>query len=84
MSAVGDLSPGDLVTLSVTDLSAVFIARTEHPLWPHLQLVIWKMPDGSWSHDALFAHQEIGTITPSAPEERTARLRRALWNGRAV
>lgn len=84
MSAVGDLLPGDLVTLSVTDLSAVFIARTEHPLWPHLQLVIWKMSDGSWSHDALFAQQEIGTIAPSTSDERKARLRRALWGGRAA
>lgn len=77
MARVSDLMPGNKVTL--LNRSAVFIARTEHPLWPHLQLVVWKMDDGTWSHDALNIDQHVGNIEPWAePLDRRANLQRAL------
>jgi hypothetical protein len=71
----------------VADRWAVFVARTEHPIWPHLQLVIWRMDDGSWSHDALLARQDVGAVTDATPDERRHRLREAMlrnpdeWRG---
>lgn len=76
MSRIYELTPGDLVTNA--DMSAVFVARTEHPIWPHLQLVIWRMDGGSWSHDALDARQDVGLIRLATAEERASRLRDAL------
>jgi len=73
---VAHLQPGDEVTTA--GMTAVFIAATKHPLWPSLQLVVWRLADGEWSHDALDARQEIGHISPSTTEERHARLRAAL------
>lgn len=79
-SRVCDLQPGDEVTNA--GMSAVFVAATQHPIWPSLRLVVWRMPDGrGWSHDALNAQQEIGVVTPSTLEERMARVRKALLEG---
>lgn len=79
MTRVIDLLPGDLVT--VDHESAVYIAQARHPLWPSLQLVIWRMENGSWSHDALSPAQDVGRAAPSTAEEREQRLRRALLAG---
>lgn len=81
---VHDLLPGDLVNLG--GHSAVFIADTEHPIWPHLRMVIWRTDPalglpGNWSHDALDFRQEVGTLTPATAVERAARLRDALLGG---
>lgn len=79
-SRVRDLQSGDEVRNA--GMSAVFVVATQHPIWPSLQLVVWRMPDGNgWSHDALDARQEIGDITPSTIEERMVRLRKALLEG---
>jgi uncharacterized protein (DUF779 family) len=80
-TTVAELVPGDLVVN--THRSAVFIARTQHPLWPHLQLVIWHLhePGYEWSLDALDARQEVGDITPASDEDRAMRLRSALLIG---
>ena len=75
MATVAELVPGDLVTLCQD--SAVFIGRGEHPVWPRLMLVIWRLGDG-WSLDALSARQEVGDVTPSTHDERQQRLRAAL------
>ena len=57
----------------------VFVARVEsHPLWPGLCMVIWKLADGSWSHDALDPRQDVGEPKPSTAEQRVERLRYAL------
>lgn len=85
MSTVAELLPGDLV--SNGGMSAVYITRTTHPIWPHLELVIWRMEDGSWSHDALLARQDVGAVTDATTPERRVRLHRALvgdpdeWQG---
>jgi hypothetical protein len=76
---VGDLLPGDLVT-SGTE-SAVFVGSCRHPLWPLLRLVIWRLGDGGWSHDALGMVQEVGEVSPATEAERTERLRAALIGG---
>lgn len=83
---VVDLIPGDEVTI-FGGSSAVFVARTDHPIWPNLQLVVWRLPKGhpigEWSHDALSPVQEVGDVTRSTPDERQARLRAALLGGRS-
>lgn len=57
-----DLLPGDVFATSpiAPEEHAMFIARTQHPIWPHLQLVIWRMTGGRWSHDALDILQDVG------------------------
>jgi hypothetical protein len=81
MAMVWELQPGDLVRQDDTDMEATFITNTPHPLFHGLQLVIWKMPDGSWSLDALRGDQEIGHVVESTRAEREARLRGALLGG---
>ena len=82
MSRVDELTPGDLVTNPTINKAAIFVARTTHPIWPDFQLVIWRMDDGSWSHDALLARQEIlGDVSPATAADREARLRGALLDG---
>lgn len=81
---VMDLQPGDLVNHGPH--SATFVAQTRHPIWPHLQLVIWRVPEslglpGNWSHDALDPRQVVGTAKLSTPAERAERLREALLGG---
>lgn len=77
MSArVIDLQPGDLVTLG--DRSAVFIVQAEHPLWPVLQLVVWRLDDGTASFDALSSIQEVGDVAPATRAERYDRLVEAV------
>lgn len=74
MAMVAELTAGDLVTNG--GMSAVFIIRGPHPIWPGLALVIWRLDDGSWSFDALDFHQDVGDVT--LPAGRQERLRAAL------
>jgi hypothetical protein len=82
-----DLLPGDHVTMPGARKPATFVASTAHPLWPHLQLVVWRLPAGhsagDWSHDALDLRQVAGTRVPSTHGERQSRLRDALMGGAA-
>lgn len=76
---VCDLLPGDLVfQKGMPGLDAIFVARIDHPLYPGLQLVVWWLANGTWSHDALADVQDVGSVTLATPEERTVNLRRAL------
>lgn len=77
---VAELAPGDRVTLG--GMSATYVQQAPHPLWPHLRLVLWHMDDGSWSHDALAAAQEVGDLVPSGYESRMARLSAVFLGGR--
>lgn len=70
---VMDLLPGQRVRLG--GMSAVFIARNIHPLWPALQLVVWKLDDGTWSHDALSGEQDVGEADPSTWLSRQENLK---------
>lgn len=76
MATVAELLPGDLV--SQGGMSAVFITHCQHPIWPDLRLVIWRLDDGGWSHDALRHDQEVGVVQPGSQAELAARLREAL------
>lgn len=77
MVRVTDLLPGHVVTLGGD--SAVFIAAPPHPLHRGLRLVLWKMPDGTWSLDALLAEQEVGDLLPGqSPPARWARVQEAF------
>ena len=75
MATVAELAAGDLV--SQGGMSAVFISRGVHPIWPTLMLVIWRLGDG-WSFDALDLHQDVGDVAPSTVHDRQQRLRAAL------
>jgi hypothetical protein len=76
---VYDLLPGDEVTNG--PMSAVHIDHLPHPYWRDLQLVIWRLADGTISLDALDIRQEVGELTPARWDERRERLRRALTPG---
>jgi hypothetical protein len=72
VARVTDLRPGDLVTNGGD--SAVHITHTEHPAWPVLQLVVWRLQDGTISLDALSPDQEVGDVTAATLAERIDRL----------
>jgi len=55
---VYELTPGDVIT--VGESRATFIARTQHPLYPSLCLVVWVLDNGQISLDALASVQDIG------------------------
>jgi hypothetical protein len=74
MSTVADLQPGDLVYVAGVSVHGIFIARAPHPRYPGLQLVVWRLSDGSMSYDALKLEQDIGVIQPSTGPARGARL----------
>lgn len=90
MTKIKDLIPGDIVVGPFTGDTAVFVGAMQHPLYPRLQLVIWFMDDrnlnekhGQWSHDALDAEQDVGTVflpylEGAAEEGRRQNLRRVL------
>lgn len=62
-------------------MSAVYVTQAQHPIWPHLQLVVWRLVDGTWSHDVLDSRQFVGTVAPSTAGERQKRLKAALLGG---
>lgn len=76
MATVSDLVPGDIVASGPG--RAIFVQRAPHPLYPGLVLVVWRMADGSWSHDALSACQHVGDTLPSTYAMRRSALRAAL------
>lgn len=55
---VQDLQPGDVI--EIVGEKAVYITRSSHPVYRGLDLVIWKLEDGTYSFDALHCKQEIG------------------------
>jgi hypothetical protein len=77
---VSELRSGDVVEQA--GLQATFVVRTQHPIWPALCLVVWKLWDGTWSFDALSDAQEVGRLLPSDHEIRQERLQNVLL-GRA-
>lgn len=80
---VADLIPGDVVSAPLSDLTAVFVTQCEHPLWPGLQLVIWRQGNphqsrGIWFHDALSFEQVVGNTWATNDQDRIKALRWAL------
>lgn len=62
-----DLTPG----MRICDPrggSHTFMAQCLHPLYRGMQLVIWRLADGTWSHDALSPIQEIGEVDNKYPD----------------
>jgi hypothetical protein len=55
---VGELSSGDVIRSRGRE--AIYIAQCRHPLYRSLQLVIWRLSDGSISLDALDWRQDVG------------------------
>ena len=85
MTRVSDLIPGDVFDasrpgpgLTAVPATAVYVAQSRHPLWPKLQLVIWRMSDDAWSFDALSPIQDVGQPLTSDPFDRINNLRAAL------
>jgi hypothetical protein len=74
---VYDLLPGDVVTSG--ERAATHIAHLAHPYYQDLQLVVWRLDDGTISLDALHIRQEVGELAPIKDwAERRQRLRHAL------
>jgi hypothetical protein len=69
---VMDLPPGVKVD------GHTFVAQAHHPIYPGLMLVIWRMANGSWSHDALDPRQEVGEPEPWTSTGLVENLRAAL------
>jgi len=64
MSAtVAELVGGDVV--SSAGRSATFIGRSDHPRYPGMQLVVWRLDDGTVSLDALDSRQVVGDVVSS-------------------
>lgn len=79
---VSDLQPGDTLALSQAHpVTAIHVATVDpHPLYPGTCLVVWRMSDGSWSHDSLSPDQVVGAVdAPRTETERSQRLRAALY-----
>lgn len=72
---ISEIKPGMQFKVPGLAQPAMVVAiQPEHPVWPHLSLVIWKMPDGfgvggkqmEFSFDALAPHMELGEpLTPN-------------------
>jgi hypothetical protein len=86
MTAVKDLTPGDIVTLEfgAANDSAVFVGLVNpHPIWQSLVGVLW-FKDGALMLDCLSPFQEVGDVTnsPGVPREQVLRqslLDRSQW-----
>jgi len=78
MSArVIDLVGGDVVQMEMSERSAVFIGRSDHPMYPGLALVVWRLDNGGVSLDALSPLQVVGDVI-SGPSGHLARLDKAV------
>lgn len=82
MTRLDELLPGDVVDLGPAH--ATYVAQAEHPIWPSLRLVVWRLGDGSWSHDALDARQDVGQARPATAAQRDQRLKLALLGRQAL
>lgn len=72
---VSELVAGDRIEVAGTD--AIFIAQTQHPIWPSLRLVIWRLRSGELSLDALDPRQYVGDVVP-VPGGRAEAIRFAV------
>jgi hypothetical protein len=73
-----DLVGGDIVDIG--GRSGTFIGRSDHPIYPRLSLVVWRLDDGSVSLDALDPIQVVGEVT-SGSDGWAERLQTALQAG---
>ena len=86
---VNDLIPGMQFKSFLPEEPGVItfiITHTLHPLYPELALVIWKMPNGGYSFDALDLRQEL-PYQPypfNNPELLKQNLRGALQPGKFI
>lgn len=78
MAKVSELQPGDKVTMPGGQISGIFISAAPHPFYLNLELVAWRLSDGSMSLDALDAEQEIGDIVQATGMQRGFHLWVAL------
>jgi hypothetical protein len=70
---VQDLVGGDVIDIG--GRRGTFIGRSDHPTYRGLQLVVWKLDDGTWSFDALSPVQHVGELVSARGAENVARLR---------
>ena len=85
-----ELRPGDvLLTVdrdharpALRSLVHVFIGEKQHPVWPKLQLVIWRVSNGATLLEALECNHEYGEIyRPESDLEAKEILSLALGGG---
>jgi hypothetical protein len=82
---VEELRPGMVFTPSVPGMpSMIFITQSRHPLWPGLQLVVWRgVDDDQVIFDALDARQVLeGRVHEVDRETQMAWLRRGVLGRR--
>lgn len=79
-SRVIDLLPGDYVTQA--GQSAVYIMQSPSLFYRGLQLVAWRLEDGSYSFDNLSPIQVVGMVKRSTEMDRRLRLEAALYQTR--
>jgi hypothetical protein len=78
---VRDLRPGMVYTPLIPEMSSlIFITQSRHPLWPGLQLVVWRDADtDKVAFDALDGSLVLdGVIAEHDGETRLAWLRRGV------
>lgn len=76
MVRVQDLMGGDVVKGGVRE--ATFIGSSQHPGYPGLALVVWRMSDGAFSYDALSWEQVVGTVNRMGRVGWMQRLKKAV------
>lgn len=74
---IAELRPGDVVT--AINERWCFIGTMPSPLFPGLQMVIWRGPDGQLSLDNLDGRQVVGDAEDVDGEERKRRLQAAIF-----
>lgn len=75
---VRELEPGMQFVIPGMN-SAIFITQASHPYYKNLQLVIWRMDDGSLSLDALSPEQVVtGELQPCNREILRNNVKKAL------
>jgi len=72
------LIPGDIVTDPLGNEHIFIGSIRPHPLWVTLDMVIWKLADGTWSFDALHPLQDVGEPKQVKSSERVQQVRYAL------
>lgn len=75
---VSELEPGQQIINPIDGSTPCFIVAFAHPYYDGLAQVVWRMPDGTSSFDALSWHQDVGEPVPASESERVTNLRDAI------
>jgi hypothetical protein len=81
---VSDLIPGDVLEHEGDHSLFVFVSKTDHPLFPNMQMVIWWQWNRGYVLDALSIHQELPFTSLSrypdkADKDQVLRMALLTW-----